>query len=74
MRNVKLYHFTAWPDHGVPKFATGLLGFMKRVNRELLENAGPMVVHCRFTLINQRLLSSIFSQCWSWTYGHVYRD
>ncbi|XP_065834055.1 receptor-type tyrosine-protein phosphatase S-like isoform X2 [Oscarella lobularis] len=45
-RVVKLYHFTAWPDHGVPKFATGLLSFIKRVNRELPKDAGPIVVHC----------------------------
>ncbi|XP_065834059.1 receptor-type tyrosine-protein phosphatase S-like isoform X2 [Oscarella lobularis] len=45
-RDVKLYHFTSWPDHGVPKFATGLLSFIKRVNRELPKNSGPMVVHC----------------------------
>ena len=45
---MKLYHFTTWPDHGVPKFATGLLTFIKRVNRELPKDSGPIVVHCRF--------------------------
>ncbi|XP_065834681.1 receptor-type tyrosine-protein phosphatase S-like isoform X3 [Oscarella lobularis] len=46
VRHVKLYHFTTWPDHGVPKFATGLLTFIKRVNRELPKDSGPIVVHC----------------------------
>ena len=47
IRRVKQYHFTSWPDHGVPKFATGLLGFIRRINREHPQNKGPMMVHCR---------------------------
>ncbi|XP_062509482.1 receptor-type tyrosine-protein phosphatase epsilon-like [Corticium candelabrum] len=40
------YHYTAWPDHGVPKFATPLLSFIRRINREYPKNRGSMVVHC----------------------------
>ena len=42
------YHYTAWPDHGVPKFATPLLSFIRRINREYPKNRGSMVVHCRY--------------------------
>ena len=28
---VKQYHFTSWPDHGVPEYATSMLSFHKRV-------------------------------------------
>ena len=42
------YHFTAWPDHDVPKFATGLLGFIERVNSDHGEKKEPIAVHCRY--------------------------
>jgi protein tyrosine phosphatase len=45
-RTVYQYHFTAWPDHDVPKFATALLGFIGRVNRDHARDRGPIVVHC----------------------------
>uniref|UniRef100_A0A493SY51 protein-tyrosine-phosphatase n=1 Tax=Anas platyrhynchos platyrhynchos TaxID=8840 RepID=A0A493SY51_ANAPP len=32
IREIRQFHFTSWPDHGVPCYATGLLG--------------PIVVHC----------------------------
>ncbi|XP_072041076.1 uncharacterized protein [Amphiura filiformis] len=44
-REVYQYHFTAWPDMGVPQ-APSLLRFMKRVNGNNPEKAGPIVVHC----------------------------
>lgn len=45
--HVTQFHFTAWPDHGVPQYATGLLSFRNRVNQHHLSQKGsPMVVHC----------------------------
>ena len=41
------FHFTTWPDHGVPDFATSILAFHKRVKKEHKSSKGPMVVHCR---------------------------
>ncbi|MEQ2313264.1 hypothetical protein AMECASPLE_000080, partial [Ameca splendens] len=46
IREIRQFHFTGWPDHGVPYHATGLLGFIRRVKTKTLTNAGPMVVHC----------------------------
>ncbi|KAF3831909.1 hypothetical protein GH733_000721, partial [Mirounga leonina] len=40
------FHFTGWPDHGVPYHATGLLSFIRRVKFSNPPSAGPIVVHC----------------------------
>ncbi|XP_066555384.1 receptor-type tyrosine-protein phosphatase kappa isoform X1 [Amia ocellicauda] len=46
LREVKQFHFTGWPDHGVPYHATGLLSFIRRVKMSNPPSAGPIVVHC----------------------------
>ncbi|CAI8052760.1 Receptor-type tyrosine-protein phosphatase alpha [Geodia barretti] len=40
------FHFTAWPDHGVPDYATPILTFHKRVVKEHPTGKGPIMVHC----------------------------
>ena len=45
-RIVRQFHFTAWPDHGVPEYPSPLLGFVRKVMNSNPQNAGPMVVHC----------------------------
>ncbi|CAI8028519.1 Receptor-type tyrosine-protein phosphatase alpha [Geodia barretti] len=40
------FHFTAWPDHGVPDYATPILAFHKRVVKEHPTGKGPIMVHC----------------------------
>ncbi|XP_075441461.1 receptor-type tyrosine-protein phosphatase mu isoform X12 [Ascaphus truei] len=46
IREIRQFHFTGWPDHGVPYHATGLLGFVRQVKSKSPTNAGPLVVHC----------------------------
>jgi tyrosine-protein phosphatase non-receptor type 11 len=48
-RTIYHYHFTAWPDHGVPSDPGCVLNFLHDVNRrqESIEDAGPIIVHCR---------------------------
>ncbi|XP_022448093.1 receptor-type tyrosine-protein phosphatase T isoform X9 [Delphinapterus leucas] len=46
IRELRLFHFTSWPDHGVPCYATGLLGFVRQVKFLNPPEAGPIVVHC----------------------------
>ncbi|XP_041824051.1 receptor-type tyrosine-protein phosphatase mu-like isoform X10 [Melanotaenia boesemani] len=46
IREIRQFHFTGWPDHGVPLHATGLLGFIRRVKTKTPPTAGPTVVHC----------------------------
>ncbi|XP_037610793.1 receptor-type tyrosine-protein phosphatase H-like isoform X2 [Sebastes umbrosus] len=47
-RTVKHFHFTAWPDHGVPQGTEALIQFRGLVRRHIeREGAGaPTVVHC----------------------------
>ncbi|KAK6329073.1 hypothetical protein J4Q44_G00010510 [Coregonus suidteri] len=47
-RPVKHFHFTAWPDHGVPEGTAALIQFrgLVRQHIESRENTGPTVVHC----------------------------
>ena len=49
VRTVRQFQFTAWPDHGVPMYATSMLAFIRRVQaavQEVPEGAGPIIVHC----------------------------
>jgi protein tyrosine phosphatase len=44
---VTQYHFTSWPDHGVPKFATSLISFIRRVQKGHNKSSGKcLLVHC----------------------------
>ena len=40
------YHFTAWPDHGVPADKTCMLAFIKRVRKTHPPDGPPLLVHC----------------------------
>ncbi|XP_026148492.1 receptor-type tyrosine-protein phosphatase mu-like isoform X9 [Mastacembelus armatus] len=46
IREIRQFHFTGWPDHGVPLHATGLLGFIRCVKAKTPPTAGPTVIHC----------------------------
>ena len=39
-REVIQFQFTAWPDHGVPTYATATLSFLRRVQATNPEDAG----------------------------------
>ena len=45
-RLVYQYHFTDWPDHGVPYWELPVLNFIKKSARQNGPNSGPIVVHC----------------------------
>ncbi len=44
-------HFTAWPDHGAPEHATGVLNFYRTMIAETPSGGGPVLVHCRWVHI-----------------------
>lgn len=50
-RVIRLYHYTKWPVHGIPKNSIGILAFIAAVNAEMLNrflevpHMGPIVVH-----------------------------
>lgn len=45
-RIIRQFHFTIWPDHGVPDQPSPLLCFVRTVMKSNSPNSGPMVVHC----------------------------
>uniref|UniRef100_A0A8C5I4B1 Receptor-type tyrosine-protein phosphatase n=1 Tax=Gouania willdenowi TaxID=441366 RepID=A0A8C5I4B1_GOUWI len=45
-RLITQFHFTSWPDFGVPFTPIGMLKFLKKVKACNPQFAGPIVVHC----------------------------
>ena len=41
------FHFTAWPDHGVPENVTSILAFHRTIKKQFKIHRGPLLVHCR---------------------------
>ena len=41
------FHYTSWPDHGVPAHPLPVLSFIKKsAEANPPENGGPIIVHC----------------------------
>ena len=71
-REVRQFHFTSWPDHGVPQYATAMLAMVRRVQAFHLTEGGPMVVHCSAGMERaplqrdvERLLTLPLPQVWA---------
>ena len=45
-RSITQFHFTVWPDFGVPQEASAMLKFVRHVRRYVTPTQGPMLVHC----------------------------
>ena len=40
------YHFTSWPDYGVPEYGTPLMILRKKVMANWRKGSPPILVHC----------------------------
>lgn len=49
-RLIRHFHYTVWPDHGVPETTQSLIQFVRTVRDYInrTPGAGPAVVHCRY--------------------------
>ena len=50
-RVVKQFHYTTWPDHGVPKFSSSLLLLRQKIRAHDRLDMGPPVIHCRYVTL-----------------------
>lgn len=46
VREVKQFHYTGWPDFGVPDYPHPVLAFIKRLGRFKRTTEGPDIMHC----------------------------
>ncbi|CAC5356338.1 PTPRT [Mytilus coruscus] len=45
-KTVKQFHFTAWPDKDVPKYASSIVHFRHKVFSSKVSPNGPIIIHC----------------------------
>lgn len=60
-RIVTQFHFTVWPDHGVPEHPTSLLQFVRRVMTANCD-MGPILVHCSAGVGRTGTFITLFTQ------------
>ena len=61
-RIVTQYHYTIYPDYGVPKYPTSLLHFVRKIMVSNPPNSGPIVVHCSAGVGRTGIFITLFNQ------------
>lgn len=47
VHHVQQFHYTSWPDHGVPMYPSVLVAFIKKIKSvPSPADSGPVIVHC----------------------------
>ena len=46
-KSVNQFHFTSWPDHGIPQYTMSFLAFRRKVRSYDNPDSGPTIIHCR---------------------------
>ena len=60
VRHVKHFHYTAWPDHGVPNHTAPIISFRRKVRQYDDSHPGPLIVHCRLQALLYGLSALLF--------------
>ena len=48
------YHYTTWPDHGIPESPTDLLNLQRKLRKKFpFTSESPILVHCRYVVIKR---------------------
>ena len=72
-RTVNQYHYTIWPDHGVPTSRSSLLKFVRKASEANPPDAGPMVCTVLLSTIKRSLsLSPIYIYIYIYIYICIY--
>jgi len=51
-REVKQFHYTAWPDFGVPDHPNPVIAFIRRISNFKRTSDGPDIMHCRWEALS----------------------
>lgn len=62
-RLIRHFHYTVWPDHGVPETTQSLIQFVRTVRDYInrTPDTGPSIVHCRY--VQQQKISDTEPSC-----------
>ena len=66
------YHYTNWPDHGIPENPLPILSFVRKSAAANPEGAGPIVVHCRSVVVKFSGWLWVSSWCILSDYGRLH--
>lgn len=60
------FHYTAWPDHGVPDTVSPILELIQKARKLQPNEKTPIIVHCRYSLMHMSLLIEALRSLFFW--------